>query len=53
MSRPPWESRELTPKEKHEQERYTDGVCPECGEKRRPPEMDVCPICHPEMDYDE
>jgi len=53
MMRPPWELREKTRKDRHEESKYEPTRCDECGEKRCPPRMDLCPYCHPEADYHE
>lgn len=56
MTRPAWESPEMTPEEQqrqeYEEQKYEANRCPECGEKCCPPEMDVCPYCHPNTDYE-
>lgn len=52
MSRPPWEDCEPTRRDRHEQKRYENTRCSECGEKCCPPEMDVCPFCRPDTDYE-
>lgn len=50
--RDPTASRRKTKRDRYEESRHEPGYCSECGEKRCPPRMDVCPVCHPEADYD-
>ena len=56
MTHPPWEDRELTPREekrqRYEEQRYEPTRCSECGENCCPPKMDVCPYCHPNTEYE-
>jgi len=40
-------------RKRYEEQRYEPSYCPECGKKRRPPEMELCPYCHPDTDYEE